>query len=43
MCVKKSVWLLYMERSGPLKEHLPLGVDPGNQILHLEGEEEGGR
>lgn len=30
-----------MERPGSLKEHLPLGVDPGHQVLYLEGEEEG--
>ncbi len=29
-----------MERPGPLKEHLPLGVDPGDQVLYLKGAEE---
>lgn len=31
-----------MEGPGPLKEHRPLGVDPGHQVLDLE-EEGGGR
>lgn len=32
---------MYIERFGSLKEDLPLGVHPGNQVLHLEGAQSG--
>ena len=29
----------YVERSDPLDEHPPLGVDPSHKVIHLQGKD----